>query len=75
MEGLSGRICCALLLAVLCVVPLVASKAFKDTYHFALSVQQAKVKCPVTSCFLVFGAVQRAPKNLLCESICLLLLA
>lgn len=44
MEGLSGRVCCALLLAVLCVVPLSAGKAFKDTQHYALSVQQAKAE-------------------------------
>ena len=43
MEGLSGRVCCALLLAVLCVVPLTAGKSYKDTQHYALSVQQAKV--------------------------------
>ena len=43
MERSSGRFYCALLLAVLCMAPLAASKAFGDTNHFALSVEQAKV--------------------------------
>ena len=63
MEGLSGRVCCALLLAVLCMVPLAAGKAFKDTQHFALSVQQAKVNCPVTSCFLVLELRSVLPRT------------
>ena len=43
MGGSSRRFCCALLLPVLCVAPLAAGKAFGDTHHYALSVQQAKV--------------------------------
>lgn len=43
MVGFNWRFCCALLLAVLCVVPLAAGNSYKDTHQYALSVQQAKV--------------------------------
>lgn len=51
MERLSGRSCCALLLAVLCMAPLATGKAYQNTQHFALSVQQAKV---TALCHLAF---------------------
>ena len=43
----------ALLLAVLCLAPLAAAKAYGGTQHYALNIQKAKVSTAAApSCFL-----------------------